>query len=119
MGKQMHPPSEAEAVTIAEAHIRGARVGEPQFLSDRRSSGCEPMSDSAEQKLRSLGASDAIVEKMKEIINKRLEQPRWEVGFLLHDRRYTDGITIATVRIHDATGHAELKVFERGGPTNA
>ena len=73
------------------------------------------MSDSAEQKLRSLGASDSNVEKMKEIISKRPEQPRWEVTFLLHDPRYIDGITIATVRIDDATGQSELKVFERGG----
>jgi hypothetical protein len=107
------------AIAVAEAHVRAAGVGEPQLLNAEHCSGREPMTDKTEQRLRSLGATDAEVGKMKEIWSNRKAQPRWEVRFLLNDPRYTDGITIAFVKIDDATGKSELEVFQRGGPAVA
>jgi hypothetical protein len=86
-----------QAIAVAEAHVRAARVGEPQLLNAGHRSGCEAMSDSAEERWRSLGATDEHVAKLKEIWRNRTARPRWEVRFLLHDSRYTDGITIAFV----------------------
>jgi hypothetical protein len=111
----MRPSDREQAIAVAEAHVRGARIGEPQLLNAEYRAGDEPMPDSAEQRLRSLGATDAHVEKLKEIWRNRTTRPRWEIRFLLHDQRYADGITIAFVDVDDATGRVGLRVFERGG----
>ena len=108
-----------QAIAVAEAHVRAAGVGEPQLLGAEHVSDREPMRDSAEHRLRALGATDAQLEKMKEIWCNRKARHRWEVRFLLYDSRYTDGITIGFVKIDDATGEIALDVFQRGGPTVA
>jgi hypothetical protein len=104
-----------QAVVIAEACIRDAGVGMLQLLGADYHSDHE-MSDATEQRLWSLGGTVKQIEKMKEILKKRPPQPAWHVRFLLRDPRYVDGITVAIVKIDDATGAADLEVFERGDP---
>jgi hypothetical protein len=99
------------AIAVAEQHVRAARVGEPQLLHAERVSGGKPMSDAIEQRLRSLGATDAQVERMKGMVRNRNERPQWEVSFLLNDPRYTDGVTVASVQLDD-TVNADLEVFQ-------
>jgi hypothetical protein len=103
------------AIAVAQARVRDARVGEPQFLGAEHRSDHE-MTGTTERRLRSMGATQEQIQKMRDILRNHPPRPAWEVRFLLHDPRYVDGVTIATVKIDDATSVAELDVFERGGP---
>src|SRR5438270_9176186 len=92
-----------QAIAVAEARIRDAGVGTPQLLSADHHSSNE-MSEATEERLRSLGGTEQQIQTMKHILKNRPPRPAWHVRFLLRDSKHVDGITVATVRIDDATG---------------
>src|SRR4051812_31389071 len=107
-----------QAIAVAEARVRDANVGTPQLLGAEHLASNE-FSKATENRLWSLGATEAQIHKIREIVMSRPPRPAWHVQFLLRDSRYVDGVTVATVKIDDATGAPELDVFQRGGPTVA
>lgn len=105
-----------EIIAVAEAYIVNANVGRPELMSAEFQTSEEKYASTI-RRLKHLGSPDRIIRGMENHLANKPPKSGWTVNFILYDDRYVDGITIATVKIDEASGEIEMDVTQRTSKT--